>query len=172
MSEGRETCEESTSGESFPYRFQLEEDVKRLQLQLQQEIDLHTFLESVMEKDPWELSYSSSVPHPAQELLSNIVTLETAVTKLEQEMMSLNFQLSQERNERRLAEYQLTHSASPLNSSSSLRYLNQSDSELHQSAEDSPSQDQIVHYQESSSESSPAESTVEVLTDILLYFVP
>jgi hypothetical protein len=58
------------------------------------------------------------------------------------------------------------------NSSSSLRYLNQSDSELHQSAEDSPSQDQIVHYQESSSESSPAESTVEVLTDILLYFVP
>jgi len=50
----------------------------------------------------------------AQELLSNIVTLETAVTKLEQEMMSLNFQLSQERNERRLAEYQLTHSASPL----------------------------------------------------------
>lgn len=38
--------------------------VKRLQLQLQEEIELHTFLESVMEKDPWQLSSSScSVPH-------------------------------------------------------------------------------------------------------------
>lgn len=45
-------------------------------------------------------------------------------------------------------------------SSSSLRYL---DSELHQSAEDSPRQDQTVQKQESSSESSSqAESTVEV----------
>lgn len=58
------------------------------------------------------------------------------------------------------------------NSSSSLRYLNQSDSDLHQSAEDSPCQDQTAQDQESSSESSPAESTVEVLTDILLSFVP
>ena len=49
----------------------------------------------------------------AQELISNIATLETVVTKLEQEMMSLNFQISQERNERRLAEYHLTHMASP-----------------------------------------------------------
>ncbi|XP_010499747.1 PREDICTED: uncharacterized protein LOC104777231 [Camelina sativa] len=166
MPEGiEETCQESTSGESFPYRFQLEEDVKRLQLQLQEEIDLHTFLESVMEKDPWELSPSSSVPHPAQELFSNIVTLETAVTKLEQEMMSLNFQLSQERNERRLAEYHLTHSASPPNPSSSLRYLNHSDSEFHQSAEDSPCQDQTAQNQESSSESSPAESIFEKTLD-------
>ncbi|CAH8381526.1 unnamed protein product [Eruca vesicaria subsp. sativa] len=157
-SEGIESCQQSTSGESFPYRYQLEEDVKRLQLQLQEEVELHTFLESLMEKDPWELSSSCSVPHHAQELVSNIATLETAVTKLEQEMMSLNFQLSQERNERRLAEYHLTHSASPPSSfSSSLRYL---DSELHQSAEDSPRQDQ-----ESSSESSPAESTVEKTLD-------
>ncbi|CAH2053860.1 unnamed protein product [Thlaspi arvense] len=162
-SEGIESCQESTSGESFLYRFQLEEDVKRLQLKLQEEIELHTFLESVMEKDPWELSSTCSVPHPAQEILSNIATLETAVTKLEQEMMSLNFQLSQERNERRLAEYHLTHSASPSNSSSSLRYLNHSDSELHQSPDDSPCQDQTVQNQESSSESSPAESTVETL---------
>ncbi|XP_006300100.2 uncharacterized protein LOC17890863 [Capsella rubella] len=165
MLEGIETCEESTSGEAFPYRFQLEEDVKRLQLQLQEEIDLHTYLESVMEKDPWELSTSSSVPHPAQELLSNIVSLETAVTKLEQEMMSLNFQLSQERNERRLAEYHLTHSASPPNSSSSLRYLNHSDSEFHQSTEDSPCQDLTAPNQESSSESSPAESIAEKTLD-------
>ncbi|KAJ4898122.1 hypothetical protein Rs2_24916 [Raphanus sativus] len=164
-SDGIESCQESTSGESFSYRYQLEEDVKRLQLQLQEEVELHTFLESLMEKDPWELSSSCSVvPHPAQELLSSIATLETAVTKLEQEMMSLNFQLSQERNERRLAEYHLTHSASPPNSSSSsLRYL---DSELHQSAEDSPRQDQTVQKQESSSESSSqAESTVEKSLD-------
>ncbi|CAN7001742.1 hypothetical protein IGI04_020558 [Brassica rapa subsp. trilocularis] len=161
-SEGIERCQESTSGESFLYRYQLEEDVKRLQLQLQEEIELHTFLESIMEKDPWELSSSScSVPHHAQELLSNISTLESAVTKLEQEMMSLNFQLSQERNERRLAEYHLTHSASPPNSSSpSLRYLNHSDSELHQSAEDSPCQNQ-----EFSSESSQAESAVKKTLD-------
>uniref|UniRef100_A0A1J3D2J2 DUF547 domain-containing protein n=1 Tax=Noccaea caerulescens TaxID=107243 RepID=A0A1J3D2J2_NOCCA len=164
-SEDTESCLESTSGDSFPYRFQLEEDVKSLQLQLQEEIELHTFLESVLEKDPWELSHSSSVPHPAQELLSNIATLETTVTKLEQEMMSLNFQLSQERNERRLAEYHLTHMASPPNSSSSLTYLNHSDSELHQSAENSPCQDQTVQNQESSSESSPAESTVENTMD-------
>lgn len=44
--------------------------VKRLQLQLQEEIDLHTFLESVMEKDPWELSSTSSVPHPVCSLNS------------------------------------------------------------------------------------------------------
>ncbi|KAJ4866632.1 hypothetical protein Rs2_51837 [Raphanus sativus] len=163
-SDGIKSCQESTSGESFSYRFQLEEDVKRLQLQLQEEVELHTFLESLMEKDPWELSSACSVvPHPAQELLSSIATLETAVTKLEQEMMSLNFQLSQERNERRLAEYHLTHSASPPNSSSSLRYL---DSELHQSSEDSPRQDQTVQNQESSSESSSqAESTVEKALD-------
>ncbi|KAG2272132.1 hypothetical protein Bca52824_066687 [Brassica carinata] len=160
---GIERCQESTSGESFLYRYQLEEDVKRLQLQLQEEIELHTFLESVMEKDPWQLSSSScSVPHQAQELLSNISTLETAVTKLEQEMMSLNFQLSQERNERRLAEYHLTHSASPPNISSSLIYLNHSDSELHRSAEDSSCQNQ-----DSSSESSQAESTVKKSNQIL-----
>ncbi|CAF2127382.1 hypothetical protein BRARA_C03445 [Brassica rapa] len=159
-SEGIETSQESTSGQSFSYRFQLEEDVRRLQLQLQEEVELHTFLESLLEKDPWELSSSCSVPHPAQELISNIATLETVVTKLEQEMMSLNFQISQERNERRLAEYHLTHMASPPDSSSSLIYL---DSESHQSAEDSPRQDQPVQNQESSSESSPTESTVEVL---------
>lgn len=43
----------------------------------------------------------------AQELLSHIAVLEVTVSKLEQEMVSLHFQLSQERNERRLAEYHL-----------------------------------------------------------------
>ena len=49
----------------------------------------------------------------AQELLSNIALLEVMVSKLEQEMVSLHFQLSQERNERRLAEYRLRHSSFP-----------------------------------------------------------
>ena len=48
----------------------------------------------------------------AQELLSTIAVLEVAVSKLEQEIVSLHFKLSQERNERRLAEYRLRHSAS------------------------------------------------------------
>lgn len=45
----------------------------------------------------------------AQELLSNISALEVTVSKLEQELVALHFQLSQERNERRLAEYRLRH---------------------------------------------------------------
>lgn len=43
----------------------------------------------------------------AQELLSHILTLETTITRLEEEFVSLHFQLIQERNERRLAEYRL-----------------------------------------------------------------
>ncbi|CAN8259547.1 unnamed protein product [Cochlearia groenlandica] len=170
-SEDIESCLESTSGESFLYRFQLEEDVRRLQQQLQEEIELHTILETALKKDSWELSPLCDVSHPAQELLSSIATLETTVTKLEQDMMSLNFQLSQERNERRLAEYHLTHLASPTvfmqDSSSSLRYLNHSDSELHHSAEVSPCEDQTVLNKESSSESSQAESTVDSINHFL-----
>ena len=44
--------------------------VRRLQLQLQEEVELHTFLESLLEKDPWELSSSCSVPHPVCSLNS------------------------------------------------------------------------------------------------------
>lgn len=47
----------------------------------------------------------------AQDLLSGIAVLEDAVVRLEQEMVSLHFQLSQEKNERRLAEYRLMHSS-------------------------------------------------------------
>ena len=43
----------------------------------------------------------------AQELLSNIATLENSVSRLEEEIVSLHLQLIQERNERRLAEYRL-----------------------------------------------------------------
>ena len=47
----------------------------------------------------------------AQDLLSSIAVLEDAVVRLEQETVSLHFQLSQEKNERRLAEYRLMHSS-------------------------------------------------------------
>lgn len=46
-----------------------------------------------------------------QELLSNIATLEGSVSQLEQQMVSLHFQLSQERNERRLVEYRVKQSS-------------------------------------------------------------
>ncbi|KAM5552446.1 hypothetical protein ABKV19_027007 [Rosa sericea] len=44
-----------------------------------------------------------------QELLSIIAAVEVTVSELEQELVALHFQLSQERNERRLAEYRLRH---------------------------------------------------------------
>ncbi|KAF3432309.1 hypothetical protein FNV43_RR27049 [Rhamnella rubrinervis] len=103
----------SKSNNSCPYRFQLEQDVQRLQAQLQEEMDLHAILENAIEKNAIKLSSSACLPLYAQELLSNISVLEVTVSKLEQEMVSLHFQLSQERNERRLAEYRLRHS-SPL----------------------------------------------------------
>ncbi|CAN1299074.1 hypothetical protein LINPERPRIM_LOCUS24052, partial [Linum perenne] len=49
----------------------------------------------------------------AQEVLSTIAVLEVTVTELEQKIVSLHFQLSQERNERRLAEYHLNHTSLP-----------------------------------------------------------
>ena len=61
----------------------------------------------------------------AQELLDSIAVLEITVSKLEQEFVSLQYQLSQERNERRLAEYCLKHLPCPsiLLFDSSLAYL-------------------------------------------------
>lgn len=96
---------------SFPYRFQLEQDVRMLQQKLQEEIELHTSLEDAIQKKDLRLANFSCLPHHAQDLLSSIAVLEDAVVQLEQEMVSLHFQLSQEKNERRLAEYRLMHSS-------------------------------------------------------------
>ncbi|CAN0880306.1 hypothetical protein LINGRAHAP2_LOCUS13596 [Linum grandiflorum] len=95
------------------YRIQLEKDVQRLQQQLQAEIETHEILEDAIEKRAIELSCSSWLPHQAQELLSTISTLEITVTELEQNIVHLQFQLSQERNERRLVEYRLDHASLP-----------------------------------------------------------
>ncbi|PON56481.1 Ternary complex factor MIP1, leucine-zipper [Trema orientale] len=94
---------------NFLYRFQLEQDVRKLQQQLREEMELHTILENAIEKNALQISTSSCLPHYAQELLTTIAALEVTVSKLEQEMVSLHFQLSQERNERRLAEYRRKH---------------------------------------------------------------
>ncbi|KAA8541506.1 hypothetical protein F0562_022658 [Nyssa sinensis] len=104
-------CTNKSSG-AYIYRFQLQHDVEKLQRKLQEEIELHAILENAIEKTPVKLSSPSCLPRHAQDLLSNIAILESAVSKLEQEFISLHFQLSQERNERRLAEYHWRHSSS------------------------------------------------------------
>ncbi|CAH2037309.1 unnamed protein product [Thlaspi arvense] len=98
------------------YKFELEHDVKRLKDQLQKETALRALLLKASDQShKIELSHISSLPRSVQELLSNIVAMEATVSKLEEEIMSLHFLLIQERNERKLAEYSLTHSLSPPN---------------------------------------------------------
>ncbi|KAF2285104.1 hypothetical protein GH714_037907 [Hevea brasiliensis] len=104
------------------YKYQLEEDVKKLRQQLQEEIDLRLALASAIEHS--DSSFSSSpcqLPDKAQEILDSIAILEITVSKLEEESIALQYQLSQEKNERHLAEWRLRHlacpSPSPLDSS-------------------------------------------------------
>ncbi|XVE91152.1 hypothetical protein DITRI_Ditri20bG0131600 [Diplodiscus trichospermus] len=160
-----ESC--SKSSDSYPYRFQLEQEVYRLQKKLQEEMDLHSFLENAIEKNATKFSGPSCLPHHAQELLSHIAVLEVTISTLEQEMVSLHFQLCQERNERRLAEYRLRHSVSPSISPSS-RCLKHSNSVLHHSSEDNSCQEPTGQPSEYTGESSSTES-VENAVDSLLH---
>ncbi|KAJ8750831.1 hypothetical protein K2173_016012 [Erythroxylum novogranatense] len=104
------------------YKYQLEQDVKRLQKQLQDEIHLRLALKNAIQHS--DSSFSSSpcqLPDEAQELLDSVAILEITVSKLEQESTALQYQLSQERNERRLAEYRLKnqpHLPSPMHDKS------------------------------------------------------
>ncbi|XVF23262.1 hypothetical protein REPUB_Repub13aG0021300 [Reevesia pubescens] len=161
-----ESC--SKTSDFHPYRFQLEQDVHKLQQKLQEEMDLHSILETAIEKNASELSSPSCLPHHAQELLSHISVLEVTISKLEQEMVSLHFQISQERNERRLAEYRLRHSVSPSISPSS-RCLKHSNSVLHRSSEDNSFQEPTDQPSESTGESSSTESVRENAVDLLLH---
>lgn len=164
------------SSDSSPYRTQLEQDVQRLQEKLQEEMELHVSLENAIKKNTVMLSSPSYFSHQAQELLSNIALLETTVAKLEQEMVSLHFQLSQERNERRLAEYRLRHSSSPTLSgcspditetliSSSLTSLKHLTGQVHHSPEGDSWPKQGDQLLESTSESCRIESTMEYADD-------
>ncbi|KAJ6837604.1 uncharacterized protein M6B38_119735 [Iris pallida] len=91
------------------YRFHLEQEVRILQKQLQEEIDLHVALANAIgpKSEPLLLS-PSKIPYKAQDLLANIAALEITVTKLEKELDALHFRFSHERNERLLAETHLT----------------------------------------------------------------
>ncbi|GAV73993.1 DUF547 domain-containing protein/Lzipper-MIP1 domain-containing protein [Cephalotus follicularis] len=112
------------SGNMCLYKYQLEEDVKKLQKELQEEINLRLVLANAIEhvsfsKSPWKL------PVKTQELLDSIAVLEIHVSKLEQESIALQYQLSQERNERRLEQYRLKNLPYPGSSlfDCSLAYL-------------------------------------------------
>ncbi|CAL9056703.1 uncharacterized protein LOC103989533 [Musa acuminata AAA Group] len=90
------------------YRIQLEKEVQKLQQQLQEEIDLHVALANAVAHNAGPLLNSpSKLPDKAQELLDNIATLEITISKLEEELASLQLRLCQERDERRLAENHL-----------------------------------------------------------------
>ncbi|WZZ11055.1 hypothetical protein YC2023_096976 [Brassica napus] len=105
------------------YKFELEHDVKRLKDQLQKETALRALLLKASDQShKIELSHTSSLPRGVQELLSSIVTMEATVSMLEEEIMSLHFLLIQERNERKLAEYSLTHSLSPPNTTDLVKF--------------------------------------------------
>ncbi|KAI4325188.1 hypothetical protein MLD38_030606 [Melastoma candidum] len=104
-------CPSTGNHSCSPYKFQLQRDVETLKRKLQEEVKLHAALELAIRESAAKLSDPSRFPRPAQELLSNIAFLEDVVLKLEHEMVSLHFQLSQERNERRLAEYRLRQSS-------------------------------------------------------------
>uniref|UniRef100_A0ACD5ZBJ0 Uncharacterized protein n=1 Tax=Avena sativa TaxID=4498 RepID=A0ACD5ZBJ0_AVESA len=86
-------------------RTQLEREVERLQETLREETALHAILENALDHAAVTLADMSYIPADAQELLSNISAMDSAVSKLEEEMVALHFQLIQERNERRLVEY-------------------------------------------------------------------
>ncbi|KAK5817287.1 hypothetical protein PVK06_022210 [Gossypium arboreum] len=117
---------QETNQQLCNYKYQLEQEVKKLQQQLQEETDLHLALASAVEHCGSPSSSSpGKLPDKAQELLDSIAVLEITVANLEQEFVSLQCQISQERNERRLAEYHLKHLPFPSTSlfDSSLAYL-------------------------------------------------
>ncbi|KAM5579756.1 hypothetical protein ABKV19_009503 [Rosa sericea] len=166
----------SCNKSSYPYKFQLEQDVQRLEQQLLEEIELHAILENAIEKNATKFSSPACLPYNAQELLSNIAALEVTVSELEQELVALHFQLSQERNERRLAEYRLRHpspqSMSPrssgimkLPSSSPSRRTEQSSPEIHHYSGDDSWQEPQDQSSETSGETSSMQSVTENAVD-------
>lgn len=87
------------------YRSQLEQEVNKLQRQLQEEIDLHMALtDAITYNAALILKASMKLPDKAHELLISISSLETAITKLEEDLHHLHYQLCDARNERLLAE--------------------------------------------------------------------
>ncbi|CAB80030.1 hypothetical protein [Arabidopsis thaliana] len=77
--------------------------IKRLQQQLQEEINLRLALTSAVEHSSSPFM-DSPCELPDKELLDSLAILEITVSKLEQESVSLRYLLRQEKNERRLSE--------------------------------------------------------------------
>lgn len=121
---GRQPMPDYESTPPFPnqdmdhggYRSQLEQQVNKLQKQLQEEIDLHRVLASALDDDALSPSRRSrnscKLPDNAREVLANIAALEIAISDLEEELTALSFQLNYERNRRRLFETCLSSSYS------------------------------------------------------------
>ncbi|XP_062229657.1 uncharacterized protein LOC133927281 isoform X2 [Phragmites australis] len=87
------------------YRSQLEQEVKKLQRQLQEELDLHLALaDAVTHNAALILKSSQKLPDKAHELIISIASLEIAVSKLEKDLNHLQYQLCSVRNERLHAE--------------------------------------------------------------------
>nr|XP_018678707.1 PREDICTED: uncharacterized protein LOC103976876 isoform X3 [Musa acuminata subsp. malaccensis] len=90
------------------YRSQLEQEVQILQKQLQEEINLHEVLANALAKNAAPLLNSTdNIPDEIQELLHSIATLETTVSNLEEELVTLHLQICNERAERHVAEAHL-----------------------------------------------------------------
>ncbi|PNT75491.1 hypothetical protein BRADI_1g33470v3 [Brachypodium distachyon] len=87
------------------YRSQLEQEVRNLQRQLQEEIDMHLALtDAIACNAEVILKSSTKLPNKAQELIISISSLEITVSKLEKDLNDLRYQLSHVRNERLLVE--------------------------------------------------------------------
>lgn len=96
---------ESRRGRMRSYRSELEQEVKKLQRQLEEEIELHVALaDAVTQNAAPALNSSVRIPQETHELLISIASLESAVSNLEKELNDLYYQLCHERNERLLAE--------------------------------------------------------------------
>ncbi|TYH54496.1 hypothetical protein ES332_D09G173300v1 [Gossypium tomentosum] len=82
----QERSGQETNQQMCNYKYQLEQEVKKLQQQLQEETDLHLALVSVVEHFGSPSSSSpGKLPDKAQEHLYSIAILEITVAKLEQE---------------------------------------------------------------------------------------
>ncbi|MCO5547148.1 hypothetical protein L7F22_000590 [Adiantum nelumboides] len=85
-------------------RHQLERDVLGLQGKLQQEVDLHYALENAFRPEAGGLSGLCNLPAHAKKLVSEVAMLEVAISSLEEQIASLNFQLGYEQRHRQLVE--------------------------------------------------------------------
>uniref|UniRef100_A0A8R7V5I8 Ternary complex factor MIP1 leucine-zipper domain-containing protein n=1 Tax=Triticum urartu TaxID=4572 RepID=A0A8R7V5I8_TRIUA len=87
------------------YRSQLEQEVRNLQRQLQEEIDMHLALTDAITHDAeLILKSSTKLPNKAQELVDSISSLEITISKLETDLSDLRYQLCHVRTERLLVE--------------------------------------------------------------------